>query len=246
MTFSRRGRVVALPLIAALVGAVVWALWPSPPPPRGVELSIPVVDGPRDDQRVVLDATFFPPAGGGKGPAVLLAHGFGGTKHSVRTQAQRLAEAGYAVLTWSARGFGGSTGQIALNSPDYEVKDVRQLIDWLAARPEVRLDAPGDPTVGIAGGSYGGAIALMTAAYDRRVDAIVPQITWYDLADALFPDAAGGGPEGGVFKRMWAGLFFTRGGVPAGGNGPGGRRTATPPDRAGSRACRAAPRRGRR
>jgi len=213
---------VALPLIAALVGAVVWALWPSPTPPRGVELSIPVVDGPRDDQRVVLDATFFPPAGGGKGPAVLLAHGFGGTKHSVRTQAQRLAEAGYAVLTWSARGFGGSTGQIALISPDYEVKDVRQLIDWLAARPEVRLDAPGDPTVGIAGGSYGGAIALMTAAYDRRVDAIVPQITWYDLADALFPDAAGGGPEGGVFKRMWAGLFFTRGGVPAGGNGPGG------------------------
>ncbi|MFD0665202.1 alpha/beta hydrolase [Thermocatellispora tengchongensis] len=148
---------------------------------------------------------------------MLLAHGFGGSKTSVRAEAVRLAGEGYAVLTWSARGFGRSGGEIALNSPDYEVKDVRQLIDWLARRPEVRLDAAGDPRVGIAGGSYGGAIALMTAAYDARVDAIVPQITWYDLADALFPNAAGGGPEGGVFKRMWAGLFFSRGAPDTGG-----------------------------
>ncbi|RCG30645.1 alpha/beta fold hydrolase [Sphaerisporangium album] len=206
------GRRTAALVIAALVaaGAVVWALWPSPPPAKGLDQMIPVVDGPRDDQRVTLDTTFFPPAGGGRRPAILLAHGFGGSKASVRDEAVRLAEAGYAVLTWSARGFGASTGQIALNSPDYEVKDVRQLIDWLAKRPEVLLDRPGDPRLGAAGGSYGGAITLMAAAYDDRIDAIVPQITWHDLADALFPDATGAGPRNGVFKRMWAGLFFTR------------------------------------
>ena len=55
-----------------------------------------------------------------------------------------LARRGYAVLTWSARGFGQSGGQITLDSPDYDVKDVRQLIDWLARRPEVRLDRPGE------------------------------------------------------------------------------------------------------
>ncbi|MDH2424376.1 alpha/beta fold hydrolase [Sphaerisporangium sp. TRM90804] len=206
-----RGRRPAALVVSALLvlGAAVWALWPSPPPVKALDQRITVVDGPRDDQRVSLDATFFSPATGGKAPAVLLAHGFGGSKRGMRAEAERLARQGYAVLTWSARGFGASGGQIALNSPDYEVKDVRQLVDWLAARPEVLLDAPGDPRLGAAGGSYGGAITLMAAAYDRRIDAIVPQITWYDLADALFPDATGAGPENGVFKRMWAGLFFS-------------------------------------
>ncbi|URN09068.1 alpha/beta fold hydrolase [Actinomadura madurae] len=171
---------------------------------------IAVVDGPKDDQRVTLDTTFYKPVGRAKGPAVLLGHGFGGSKQDVAGEARELARSGYAVLAWSARGFGRSSGEIALNSPDYEVKDVRQLIDWLARRPEVRLDGPGDPRVGMAGQSYGGAIALMTAAYDRRVDAIAPQITWNSLPDALFPDAAAGAePLDGVFKKLWAGLFFT-------------------------------------
>ncbi|MGW2200273.1 alpha/beta hydrolase, partial [Streptosporangium sp. NPDC001682] len=203
------------------VGVVAWLVWPSAPDVRAQEQMITVLDGPGDDQRVTLDASFFPPAGGGRAPAVLLAHGFGGSKQSVRDAAVRLAQDGYAVLTWSARGFGRSSGQIALNSPDYEVKDVRQLVDWVAKRPEVRLDAAGDPRVGIAGGSYGGAIALMAAAHDPRIDAIVPQITWYDLADALFPDATGQGPQNGVFKRMWAGLFFSRGGPAPAALGPG-------------------------
>jgi ABC-2 type transport system ATP-binding protein len=214
MRLGERRRAVAvwaMVLAVTLIGAATWALWPSPPPVTGEEHRIAVVDGPRDDQRITLDATFYPPAGGGKGPAVLLAHGFGGSKQSVASEAVRLAQQGYAVLTWSARGFGRSTGQIALNSPDYEVKDVRQLVDWLAARPEVVLDATADPRVGIAGGSYGGAIALMAAAHDTRIDAIVPQITWHDLADALFPNATGAGPQDGVFKKMWAGLFFSRG-----------------------------------
>ncbi|GAA2884340.1 alpha/beta fold hydrolase [Streptosporangium fragile] len=211
---KRAGRRTTWVAVVAVlvVGVAAWLVWPSAPEIRVQDQMITVVDGPKDDQRVTLDASFFPPAGGGRAPAVLLAHGFGGSKQSVRAEAVRLAQAGYAVLTWSARGFGRSTGQIALNSPDYEVKDVRQLIDWVAGRPEVRLDAAGDPRVGMAGGSYGGAISLMSAAHDPRIDAIVPQITWHDLADALFPNATGQGPESGVFKRMWAGLFFSRGG----------------------------------
>ncbi len=222
---GRRALAIVVTLVILMAGGVAWALWPSGPVVKGRDLVIPVVDGPVGDQHVDLDATFYPPASGGRAPAVLLAHGFGGSKESMREQAGRLAAQGYAVLTWSARGFGRSTGQIALNSPDYEVKDVRGLIDWLAKRPEVRLDAPGDPRVGIAGGSYGGAIALMAAAYDSRVDAIVPQITWYDLADALFPDASGKGPLNGVFKKMWAGIFFSAAAdrlAPDGGLGAGG------------------------
>ncbi|WP_019632715.1 alpha/beta fold hydrolase [Actinomadura atramentaria] len=193
-------------------GGAVWGLSDGGPPVRSVEQRVAVVDGPHDDQHVVLDTTFTAPRRPGRFPAVLLGHGFGGTKADVRGEAERLARDGYAVLTWSARGFGRSTGEIALDSPDYEVKDVRQLIDWLARRPDVRLDRPGDPRVGMTGESYGGAIALLTAAFDPRVDAVAPRITWNSLADALFPDAAAGGDaSSGVFKKLWAGLFFSSG-----------------------------------
>jgi ABC-2 type transport system ATP-binding protein len=217
----RRLSIVVATGILVAGGGIAWGLTDGGPPRVHLEHRlIPVMDGPKDDQRVTLDTTFFRPAGRGKAPAVLLAHGFGGSKNDTRAQAQELARAGYAVLTWSARGFGRSTGQIALNSPDYEVKDVRQLVDWLARRPEVRLDRPGDPRVGIAGESYGGAIALLAAGHDPRIDAIAPQITWHDLAGALFPGGASAGPSQGVFKKLWAGIFFTGGaaerGVPGG------------------------------
>jgi ABC-2 type transport system ATP-binding protein len=154
---------------------------------------------------VRIDTSYFT-AGSSKDrrPAVLLAHGFGGSKDDVRSQAQNLARDGYAVLTWSARGFGRSTGKIGLNDPKTEVADVSKLIDWLAARPEVQLDKQGDPRVGMAGGSYGGAISLLAAGYDQRVDAIAPAITYWNLADALFPN--------GVFKKQWAGIFINTGG----------------------------------
>ncbi|MEO5877525.1 MAG: alpha/beta fold hydrolase [Streptosporangiaceae bacterium] len=198
-----RGRWVAGAAAVAVAagGGLVWGLGGEPAAPRPQDQRIEVVDGPRDDQRVTIDATFFPSSASGRSPAVLLAHGFGGDKDDSRAAARAFADTGYAVLTWSARGFGKSTGEIALNSPDYEVKDTRQLIDWLAKRPEVQLDGPGDPRLGMTGPSYGGAVSLLTAAYDPRVDAIVPQITWNDLSDALLPQ--------GVFKKLWAGLFFT-------------------------------------
>jgi ABC-2 type transport system ATP-binding protein len=150
-----------------------------------------------------IDTSYFTTGGKERRPAVLLGHGFGGSKDDVRVHAEKLARDGYAVLTWSARGFGESTGQIGLNDPDNEVKDVTRLIDWLATRPEVRLDAAGDPRVGVTGASYGGAVSLLAAGYDKRVDAIAPQITYWNLADALFPND--------VFKKLWAGIFFSTG-----------------------------------
>ncbi|WP_329340420.1 alpha/beta fold hydrolase [Streptomyces sp. NBC_01352] len=153
---------------------------------------------------VRIDTSYFTSTEAGRRPAVLLAHGFGGSKNDVRQQAQDLARDGYAVLTWSARSFGRSTGKIGLNGPKGEVADVRKLIDWLAKQPQVELDKTGDPRVGMAGASYGGAIALETAGYDDRVDAIAPAITYWNLADALFPN--------GVFKKLWAGIFVNSGG----------------------------------
>src|SRR5260370_25295184 len=53
------------------------------------------------------------------------------------------------------------------------------------------------------------------------MDAIVPQSTWTSLATALFPNAAGGGPADGVFKKQWAGLLFAQGAVGFGNAGQG-------------------------
>ncbi|MGW7277687.1 CocE/NonD family hydrolase [Streptomyces sp. NPDC054844] len=195
-----RRMLAAAAAVVVLAGAGTWTAvaGDDAPPVRRADRVMTVGDGVR------LDTSYFTAGPGGDRPAVLLAHGFGGSKADVRAQAESLAQDGYAVLTWSARGFGKSTGKIGLNSPDGEVADVSRLIDWLAKQPQVRLDEKGDPRVGVAGGSYGGAVALLAAGHDKRVDAIAPAITYWNLSDALFPN--------GVFKKLWAGLFVNLGG----------------------------------
>ena len=196
---------------------------------RTIEERVDVSAGPGRADTIGLDTTLYLPATT-PAPAVLVAHGFGGTKASVDADARALVDRGFVVQTWTARGFGASGGQIALDSPDYEVADARALVDRLATRPEVVQDGPGDPRVGVTGASYGGALALLLAGYDRRIDAIAPVITWNDLGQALFPNAAaapqalptdtparGAFAPDGVFKRGWAGVFFSAGLAPGGG-----------------------------
>ncbi|MFR9801278.1 alpha/beta fold hydrolase [Pseudonocardia sp. RS010] len=226
----------------AAAGAIApLAATPAPAPVaadiRTSDQRIDVRGGPGVPGTVSLDTTLYLPATT-PAPAVLVAHGFGGSKRSVDTDARQLADRGYVVLAWSARGFGASGGRIALDSPDHEVADARQLVDWLARRPEVQQDGPGDPRVGVTGGSYGGALSLLLAGYDRRIDALAPVITWNDLSQALFPNAAAaqGLPQDtpargafagdGVFKQGWAGVFFSSGSSDTGdagatGNGAG-------------------------
>jgi ABC-2 type transport system ATP-binding protein len=253
LILARRWRTVALVLLAVLVAAsaavlVVAGRRQAPLSVRDVDIE--VIDGPAGaSERVRIDGALYLPRLV-PAPAVLVAHGFGGTKLSVDAQARELAERGFVVLAYSARGFGSSTGEIALNAPDYEVADARQLVDWLATLPEVVSDGPGDPRVGVTGASYGGALALSLAGTDHRVDALAPLITWNDLSQALLPNAAvrGGPPAGGtpaagffrdvdsvdfdsdgdgapaagVFKRSWAGIFFGAGLSPGADAGPRG------------------------
>ncbi|MFE6945365.1 CocE/NonD family hydrolase [Streptomyces chartreusis] len=187
--------------VVVIAGAGTWTVASADddaPAVRRADRVMDMGDGVR------VDTSYFTAAESGRRPAVLLAHGFGGSKDDVRQQAENLARDGYAVLTWSARGFGKSTGKVGLNDPKGEVADVSRLLDWLAKQPQVELDRTGDPRVGMAGGSYGGAISLLAAGHDDRVDAIAPAITYWNLADALFPN--------GVFKKLWAGIFVNSAG----------------------------------
>ncbi|WP_249999561.1 alpha/beta fold hydrolase [Actinoplanes sp. M2I2] len=209
-----RGRLLAgsavLVLVAGLTG---WAVWPERAAWTAQDAMITVLSGPDRNENVSLDTRLYLPRDrSGRVPAVLLAHGFGGTKESVSDDAESLAGRGYAVLTYTAQGFGRSGGQIHLNSPDHEIRDAQGLLDWLAARPEIQTDGAGDPRVGVVGGSYGGALALMLAGQDQRVDAIVPSITWNDLTNVFLPQSADTSATG-VFKKGWAGVFFGNGGA---------------------------------
>jgi len=112
---------VVLLLLAALA-AVALTRSAAADPVGERALTVDVKDGPARDQPVAIDATLFTPALT-PAPAVLLAHGFGGSKDSVADRARTLARDGFVVLTYSARGFGRTSGQIALNFPDYEVAD---------------------------------------------------------------------------------------------------------------------------
>lgn len=189
------------------------------------------VDSGTGADAVTLDTTLFVPNSATSSvPAasIIIAHGYGGTKEQSKGQATKFAREGYVVLTYTARGFGKSTGQVSIDSPDYEVADARTMIDLLAARPEVLQDGQGDPKVGMFGGSYGGGLVLLTAGYDNRVDAVSASRTWNSLVTSLFPNSLGAPKAGtpgagssedanGVFKQLWAEFFFQGGSLDAEG-----------------------------
>ena len=196
----------------ALTGAALCLLI-APPTSAAPDTSLTIDGGPAsatDSTPVQLEADLYLPSNT-PAPAIVLAHGFGGSKESVITDAEYLVDQGFVVLAYSARGFGNSTGLISMNSPDFEVADASSLIDYLATQDAVTQDASGDPRVGFAGGSYGGALSLLVAGYDERVDAISADITWNDLQTSLFGQSVIGSSDVGVFKQLWSGLFFSAG-----------------------------------
>src|SRR5690606_22846176 len=127
----RRAFAVLLPLLGALL-----AVGPAPEASAAEDVRTEdarIAAGSGADA-VELDTTLFLPAAEDPAPALVLAHGFGGSKESVAEDARALAGRGYVVLTFSARGFGESTGQIGLNDPRSEVADLSALIDLLSER----------------------------------------------------------------------------------------------------------------
>lgn len=171
----RRWMIAPVALVAAFV--VVSTIFPAvyatnvPRPRLGVQR-------PSDYGLSYLDATFETDDGfalsgwyipSANGAAVVLLHGASSTRTSVLGQAAVLAEHGYGVLLFDARGHGHSEGR-AMEFGWYGDRDIGAAIDYLQARPDV------DPNrIGAVGMSMGGEEAIGAMAGDGRIKATVAE-----------------------------------------------------------------------
>lgn len=167
---------------------------PTAVPTGPIAFSIKSFDG------TTITGNYFrsPASDGRRAPTVLEGPGWGGaaltdptggtsTGGGVIGVAPLLAN-GYNVVSWNPRGFRTSSGQAQADSLLYEGRDVSAILNWVARQPWAQLDRPGDPAVGMVGGSYGGGVQWAAAALDRRIDAIAPDISWNSLETSLYPN----------------------------------------------------------
>ncbi len=90
----------------------------------------------------------------GKGPLILLCHGFPETSHAWRHQLPALAQAGYRAVAPDLRGYGTSDCPEAV-----EAYAMRELVDDLLGL----LDALGEDQAVVIGGDWGAALAWQAA-----------------------------------------------------------------------------------
>ncbi|MDQ6947903.1 MAG: hypothetical protein M3256_16970, partial [Actinomycetota bacterium] len=215
------------------------------------------VDGPADDRTVDIEYDIYIPniAATDPQPGIIHFNGLGGGKgdDAAILTSGLMASHGYVVLAFTSQGNsddatpgstkGHSGGVLELDSPQYDVKVAKQMLDILAARPEV-LKIGGDPQVGTTGGSYGGAPQMLLAAFDPRIKVISPWRTFNNPEYTLSPNnlgldytlaSNGGGKPVGVLKHGigvpfsvlpvagWLDLIYVQGTVLNGvrGNHPG-------------------------
>jgi dienelactone hydrolase len=125
---------------------------------------------------------------GGRGesrPAVIVLHGFKGFKDwgMFPPLADRLARAGFTAVSLNVSGAGvDETGTFVFperfghNSFGAELDDLARVTDALAAGA---LGVPAPSTIGLLGHSRGGGVAILHAAGDARIRALV---TWASIA----------------------------------------------------------------
>lgn len=174
-------------------------------------VEIPAHDG------IHLAATVYQPrlAAGETAPLIIHTHGFGGFRAprplSLYGQLVLSGEAaiaawrrGYWVISYDQRGFGESEGDIHLMAPDFEVKDMSDVISWAEGHlPRLaRSEARGN-LIGSIGESYGAGVQLLNSFQDDRLDALVPIAGWYDLSGAIAPN--------GQVKDYWTMLLASLG-----------------------------------
>ena len=131
----------------------------------------------------------------GRGPCVVMGHGFSGTQDRLFDNAGRFAEAGLAALTFDYRSFGESGGE-----PRQLVSVEGQLEDWRAAIRCARgLEGVDPDRIALWGSSLGGGHVIVVAAEDPRIAVVVAQIPFNG-----FPRRVEGRSTLDTLKLLWA------------------------------------------
>jgi fermentation-respiration switch protein FrsA (DUF1100 family) len=125
-----------------------------------------------------------------EGPAVVMTHGFSATRAmGLDRYAEVFAEGGLTVLVYDHAGLGASDGEPRQVIDAWlQARDYRAAVTWLASRDDVDASR-----IGIWGSSFAGGVALVVAAVDRRIRAVVANVPWsgspggdYDQTDVAF------------------------------------------------------------
>lgn len=141
------------------------------------------------DGHQIYGIVYIPRNTGGKMPAVIFSHGFGGT-HSVGTQyAEALAQKGYVAYCFDFCGGSpgsrsdGSTLEMSLFTEQADLEAVISMIQ--------ELDYVDSENLFLIGTSQGGAVSAITgSAHPKEIRGMVllyPAFVMVDNANALFP-----------------------------------------------------------
>ena len=117
-----------------------------------------------------------PPADGvGRAPGIAWGHGNAADRRHLLAEALAVHEAGLAQILFDFTGRGESDGEV-ITLGAHEAADLRAALDALAARPEI------DPLrLALGGRSMGAVAAILEAADDPRVKALVLDSPYADL-----------------------------------------------------------------
>lgn len=146
----------------------VRAGYPERHPPRvsPSDLGLPYEDVSIEAAGQALPGWFIPARDGAAGPGVTLVHGWESARDRTLPMARFLHAAGFHVLTFDVRAHGANPPDALPISAGEFGADAAAAFAAMIARPEVTEGA-------IAGHSMGGVGAILAAAADRRVAALV-------------------------------------------------------------------------
>ncbi len=125
-----------------------------------------------DSEGETIRGNFVVPMGEGPFPGICKFHGIPGGSDQVSGLATRLAQHGFAVLTFDFRGFRKSDGYFTLAG---EIDDAKVAVSFL-----LESDLTVNSWVGVYGASYGGAVAVCSAAQDKRINVVCLRAPVYD------------------------------------------------------------------
>lgn len=139
---------------------------------------------PCDQEMIAAD--FYIPKTNNKSAVIIMAHGFAGLRQFKLIQyAQRFAQAGYAVILFDYRYWGGSTGKpremISINS---QLEDWKTMIQYASTCKFID-----NRRIVLWGTSLSGGYALSLASELKNIQAIMVQIPYVDGAETakLYP-----------------------------------------------------------